>query len=338
MILAFSLLLILTLASCRCSPGGLGLRHCNAVKGVFIWIVFLAHFSGYHEPCSMYGDYIYTLTRNFIGQLHVSMFLFYSGFGVMESLRRKGLPYLYNMPKHRIMATLLNFDVAVVIFVALSFYVGFAPSINQILRSLVAWDSVGNSNWYIFCILLCYAITWCVGLFIMCMRKLQIVFMPIIIFLVLLGVMIGLSAFKESWWYNTILCYALGVGYSIWRETAEPYIARYWWLFTIMLSVVVVALWFAPKDGIGAIFNVRAISFCLLVVVLSNRFSINNAFLEWSGINLFALYIYQRIPMIMLQHHCPWLLAGLWTLVGLAICVAVSALIAKFYPRWRISL
>ena len=44
------------------------------------------------------------------------MFLFYSGYGVMESIRKKGEAYVVAMPRHRVAGTLINFDVAVLIF------------------------------------------------------------------------------------------------------------------------------------------------------------------------------------------------------------------------------
>ena len=43
-----------------------------------------------------------------MGQLVVVMFLFYSGYGIGESYKKKGVNYVQQMPVHRILTTLLN--------------------------------------------------------------------------------------------------------------------------------------------------------------------------------------------------------------------------------------
>ena len=81
---------------------------------------------------------------------------FYSGYGVMESLKVKGNNYLNDFAKKRLGTTLLNFDVAVCCFFLLNYMIGKTLTIEDVLLSLIGWSSVGNSNWYIFVILLCY--------------------------------------------------------------------------------------------------------------------------------------------------------------------------------------
>ena len=105
-------------------------------------------------------DSITTIITNYLGQLVVVMFLFYSGYGVASQIRHRGNSYVKQMPKCRVMKTLLNFDIAVCFFIVLDILLTRPFSISQILLSFVAWDSVGNSNWYIFIILLCYIFTY----------------------------------------------------------------------------------------------------------------------------------------------------------------------------------
>lgn len=131
-------------------PDYLGREQCDSVKGIFILWVFLSHFMGY---VAKVGGYVVPV---YIGQMMVTLFLFYSGYGVMESIKKKGDDYVRSMPKRRILTTLLNFDIAVLAFVALNLLLGNPMTLKQIALSLVCWDSVGNSNWYIFVILCCY--------------------------------------------------------------------------------------------------------------------------------------------------------------------------------------
>ena len=138
----------------------LGLDQANAIKGFFVLMVFLGHsvlslktsgfqFSGI---INVWGERICAE----FGQLVVVMFLFYSGYGVMESYREKGRDYLRSFPRKRVLTTLLNFDIAVLLFVAMDLMLGVKLDFKQIGLSLLAWDSVGNSNWYVFIILCSY--------------------------------------------------------------------------------------------------------------------------------------------------------------------------------------
>lgn len=44
-----------------------------------------------------------------------NVFLFYSGYGIMESIKNKGEKYISTVPKKRILNVLVNFDIAVLI-------------------------------------------------------------------------------------------------------------------------------------------------------------------------------------------------------------------------------
>lgn len=95
-----------------CSP-----RKSNALKGIFVVMVFISHFRGYVTLTD--ADLIASKVISFLGQQMVAPFLFYSGYGVVESIKRKGLPYVKKLPVHRALRTLLHFDVAVLLFLVM---------------------------------------------------------------------------------------------------------------------------------------------------------------------------------------------------------------------------
>lgn len=130
----------------------LGREQCDSIKGLFLLFVFFRHFMGYVIQA---GGHTYVFDE-YLGQMIVTLFLFYSGFGVMESIKKKGDEYVKSMPKRRILTTLVNFDIAVLAFIALDLMLGRPITIKQTLLSFVCWESVGNSNWYIFAIICCY--------------------------------------------------------------------------------------------------------------------------------------------------------------------------------------
>lgn len=136
----------------------------DAIKGIFIMVVFLNHISEYYNYVganlnTWYDKVLFLIPKGF-GQLMVVMFLFYSGYGVMESIKRKGMTYVDMMPKKRVLGTLINFDIAVCVFAITMVLLGKTLALESFLLSLTGWDSMGNSNWYIFAIVVCYALTY----------------------------------------------------------------------------------------------------------------------------------------------------------------------------------
>lgn len=136
----------------------------DAIKGIFIIVVFINHIGGYYTQCgtdlSAWYDKIFFLPAKALGQLMVVMFLFYSGYGVMEGIKNKGQTYIVSVPRKRVLGTLINFDIAVIIFAVTAFLLGIPLTLQHFYISLIGWDSVGNSNWYIFVIMICYALTF----------------------------------------------------------------------------------------------------------------------------------------------------------------------------------
>lgn len=60
----------------------------TVINGVFIWIVFIRHMRGY--GFEVYGlEYVIAKGVGALGQCCVATFLFYSGFGIMSSLKKK---------------------------------------------------------------------------------------------------------------------------------------------------------------------------------------------------------------------------------------------------------
>ena len=142
----------------------LSIEQCNAIKGISILLVFISHASQYVSASdyqySMIGDDLFLCIKSSIGQFCVVMFFFYSGYGTEWSIERKGKQYIKEMPKRRLLTTLINFDIAVVLFFIPNLLLGNRIPLTRFIMSLFAWDSVGNSEWYIFDILMLYIVTY----------------------------------------------------------------------------------------------------------------------------------------------------------------------------------
>ena len=111
----------------------------TVLNGFWILVVFFSHANQYISKGGYqyvaFGDCVYRFFFGVVGQLMVAMFLFNSGFGVMESIKAKGLVYVRSMPKRRLLATLLNFDVAVLMFIVMNIILGVSMAPSQVIES-----------------------------------------------------------------------------------------------------------------------------------------------------------------------------------------------------------
>lgn len=308
----------------------------NSIKGIFILLILLSHSIPYIRDCgySFNGiiDFCFDKFFRLLSQLVVVMFLFYSGYGVGESYKLKGTPYVKAMPRHRILGTLLNFDVAVIVFIVLDLLLGISLTANQCLLSLTGWSAVGNSNWYIFVILLCYLMTY----FVLRLPLKKPSQKVALLFGLCATCVLLLSLFKESYWYNTLLCYPMGFMYSTYKDKIESRIKASYWICAVMATLSFVLLYtFLRNHQIS--YNAVSMAFAIMVVILTLKVRINNRLLVWAGVHLFPIYIYMRLPMLFMEHQAPQFV-GTYPVLFIIISLAITLMIARCYKYWEIKL
>ena len=265
----------------------------NALKGIFVLFVFASHVRNYLALSGW--DLMAFWPVNYVGQLMVAPFLFWSGFGIMESVRRKGAAYVRGLPKNRCLRMLVHFDCALILFLLVRLIIQKKVTLTQFLLSLICWDTIGNSNWFVFAIIVLYLLTTFAFLTLRRNERAAAALMTMLTVVT----MAVLSFFKEEHWYNTMLCYCLGMWYSILRTRIEAVALKDDWRYMICLLAAGAAfccmrmLQYRIPFG----FSLYGIVFMMLLVLLSMKISPDNRFLQYLGDNVFEIYILQRIPM-----------------------------------------
>lgn len=269
----------------------------DAVRGIFILLILASHFSQYVPEYTAPIDVLYRKVYTMLEQLVVCMFLFYSGYGVMLSLREKGETYRKDFPRKRILRTLLVYDLSQLIFLLLQGQAAKTFSLKDYLLALFAWQSFGNDNWYIFVILGCYCITW---LAVMGSRREEqtMVFLSLGV-LAFMGLLI--CAGRQKLWYSTIICYPLGAAYYYARPRVEKFLEspkRYYPSLLILTAVFLAVRksWYAHL----ALYELTAALFAVLVVLVTMKLEIKNRLLRLAGRHLQELFLVHRAPMILL--------------------------------------
>ncbi len=321
----------------------LSIQQCNAIKGISILLVFISHACDYVTICGysydLIGDNLFLAINRGIGQFCVVMFLFYSGYGTELSILNKGDDYVKRIPRRRCLTTLLNFDVAVIVFLVIRLLLGKDVVLSQFFISLTAWDSIGNSNWYIFVIIACYFISFVAATITSNHRKSFVVMLALT--LTLIGVLYFFKT-KEMWWYDTILAYPAGAFVALNKDRFMKSVTKNYksaLLGTMVLLGAVVSLAIFVLNGRfhAMTYNLASVLFAFLVLMITMRIKVQNAVLIWLGTNLFPLYIYQRAPMMVMANSCPSFVAS-YPLGFCVVSLAITILIALAYRYVKISI
>lgn len=274
---------------------------CNAVKGIFILLILASHFANtYGKGYTNILDTSYLRIRMALGQCVVAHFLFYSGYGVMCSVAQKGADYIKNFPKKRILHTLLVYDCSQILFLIFQLWRGKSYGLKRFVLAFLAWDSFGNDNWYIFVILGLYTISW---LALKNGRPNRAAAMKVTIGI--LGFMLFLiCAGKERFWYNSMLCYALGTWYFVYQSKIEAFLKKdtnYFFVTALVILFYVVAHNFWNLNLVMYVLTV--LLFAIGIVFATMKFQIKNRFLIYCGNHLQGLFLLHRLPMMLLGSY-----------------------------------
>ena len=312
----------------------------STINGYFISLVFLSHLrSNIDKSAYASTDQGYLSVIGFLGQLVVATFLFYSGYGIMESITRKGQRYIYELPRKRILPYLLDVCLAIAVFLVTRTAIGKDPvSLETLLLSLIGWKSIGNSNWYIFAILCLWLFTYLS--FRIFPRKNQRWRATLLVFMftaVYYCLMVREGA--DHWWYDTVFCYPCGMTLSLAKDAihARRVAVPHSFPARAAGAALLLALFLFLHEHAyesWVIFNVCAVVFALFISLCSTFFKYLSKPFLWAGDNLFYLYIYQRIPMMVLA---PYLASNtfLFTTACLITLIPLVYLMKWLDARWK---
>lgn len=304
------------------------------IKGIFVVLILFSHAKGYFSSLFDVYDQPYLALQGHLNQMIVAMFMFYSGYGIYEQIKKREFSYIKSIPAKRFPSLLLNYDIAVLFFVILALCLHNKLTVKGVLLSLIAWEGIGNSSWYIFVTFCLYIITFISFCFIgkIKNKKLYIINIIILTALTILLIYILQLAGKERWWYNTAFLFVLGFWYSYFKEPIEKLVMRSDLSYITTAGIIATAYVFANLHRGDSLFMFYVFGslFCLLCVIITMKVKIESGILNWFGNHVFSVYILQRIPMIALSH------LGLATsnkYVFTIVSIAITCIMAEAYDR-----
>ena len=298
-------------------------------KGLCVLLILLSHYTGY--ICTDTADESYLMLRQWLGQSPVMLFFFCSGYGMMKQAIRRGRGYLTSLPG-RFSRIWLTCAVSVALMLVVQMARGRTYMPVTIAMAFACWANVGNSTWYIFVILVSYVL-FALSILPMCLK-------PGMMNRMLAAVLLtGLTAAFVAWmqhmeleeyWYDTVMLLPLGAWWALTDRHGERLIQRsgLTWVLTVLVMSAAAMTLFVHRDDSFWMHEGWLTTFCALIVLLSMKVTPVSRLLGFCGDHVLPIYLFQRIPMIILYE------SGLLDSVphlGLFVTLAACAVMAMVY-------
>ena len=277
-------------------------KNTTTINAIFSVLIFLSHSVSYVSLPDDALNTPYLSLRTFLGQLVVVTYLFFSGFGIMESIKKKGTAYVKAMPVNRLFKLWYHFAIVMVLYTIVRIgIIGVKYSLKDYLLAYTGYTSLGNSNWYMFVVFATYIIV--IASFLI-FKKSKVAAIGLVC---VLAFLFGLFEYKmnlDAWWYNTIICFVLGMVYSMVKPYTDKLLMKndiVW--FTAMTASVAAFAYFSRNRVDSFIHYELFVSFAvIMLVIFMMKVNIKNSVLDWFGEHIFSFFILQRIPMLLLRH------------------------------------
>ncbi len=284
----------------------------GSFKGIFAMLIFFSHIAPHTSVISSDAliDKLYWGLFQLMGQMVVVIFLFYSGYGIMESIKNKP-GYMKGFFKKRIVKIFIEYNIATLVYAVVRACMGQVFPWKHYLLSLIGLQTVANihanGNWFIFGILTLYLATMLLShlltyVFWLKEKKYQVTLTVYVVAMNILMIYLLMRSSRSDHWFNTLFAYSFGMIYSLCRESFEKAMRKTQWYLLTLIAV-------CGCMGVIVLFDLNNIVFysamgclfSLLLVLISMHIRIQNSVLIWLGKLSFSNYIIHRGVMLAFQ-------------------------------------
>ena len=279
-------------------------KNTATINAIFSVLIFISHATNYIGNDNLTGalDEPYVSLKVFLHQLVVVTYLFFSGFGIMESIKKKGTAYVKAMPVNRLFKLWYHFAIVLVMYTIVRIgIIGVKYSLKDYLLAYTGYTTIGNSNWYLFVTFALYII---VIVSFLVFRKNNILATALVCVLSLGFVLFEKKIGLPTQYYNTVVCFPLGMIFSLVKPYVDKLIMKndLIWYTAFTVSVAVFAYFSRNRWDRLLTYEMFVCSALIMLAIAMMKINIKSSVLDWFGEHIFSFFILQRIPMLLLRH------------------------------------
>ena len=268
------------------------LENTNSIKGIFVWLIVFCHKTKY----IIKKDYLFINICGNLGQQVVSMFFFYSGYGIFESFKKKGHAYIKTLPKKGFILFMKAQIVNLSILLIYKYFFNIKITIKKYLLSIIFKTSLEYRNWFPFTIILFYNYSFISFNSVGNKNFLGIIIITLICFLHIFYVY---NYYYPNALYSvdTVFTFVIGLYYSFFKKYIDKIIIKSDICYFFILSALIIfySKVFIYHNLINL--SARNSSFSILVVLISMKIKFNNEFLKFLNSHSYSIYLLHRIVL-----------------------------------------
>ena len=275
-------------------------KQTNALKGLCaIYVIF-------HHLCTyMAGVYPSFLFFEKAGFLMVGMFFFISGYGLMYGVLNK-TDYLKGFFTKRILSILVPYYIINIFYIISKYIVGVLDT-KYIVLSIF-----GYHLWYVMAILILYAGFWfCFKVF-GNQKGVAAITAYTLIYIIVMYILYKHFGKTELgfWWYNSVLCFPLGIWYCKYKETVNIFFKKHYLFSFITVTIIFAAAMYytaaeynesTPYLLLAEI--VCSVFFAIWVVIISMKMQFGNKPVNLCGKMSLELYLSHALFIFFLRSN-----------------------------------
>lgn len=196
-------------------------------------------------PITIFGE---------IGILFTSLFFFFSGYGLIISVRTKGT-YLKNFMWHRMPIILIPFLTANIISVVVRiFYLNIPMKTVDIVKCVLGLVLINGNGWYIVEIFFLYLAFYLIFRIVNNQNIALILLSIVSVILIVIGIHSGHDTltldnhwFKGEWWYNSTIVFVMGLWTARFKEGLLSFAKRHYNPLLTAVAILFVAMYFVEE-------------------------------------------------------------------------------------------
>ena len=275
------------------------LDNTNAIKGLFVWMIFFRHFSQYLKYYSIKNKKSILIDNSFKQNI-VSLFLFYSGYGIFESFKKKGNKYIKTLPIKSLIL-LIKFEIILFIFLCNNILLGIKTTLINYLQAFILRKSIGNSYWFSFTIITLYIHSF-FSFFLIKKEKFGFLGILLITFICFLHIHFVYKYYhpNEIISVDTIICFVLGFYYSFFKAYIDKIIMNSDIIYFGIISILILNYYKFYIFNSQNIYNILLKNgiFTLIGILITMKVRFKNNFLFLLNNHSYSIYLLQKVIMI----------------------------------------
>lgn len=266
------------------------INNTNSIKGIFVWLIIFRHKTSYGN----FQKFLFIKINNYLSSMIVSVFFFYSGFGIFESIKKKGINYTKFL-LFKAIIIFIKSEIMILLFLVTNLFIFHNKiTLKRFFLTIIFKSAIGNSNWFAFTIIMFYFYSYISFRFI----KQKITFGIVIISILCIFHIILVYNYyfpKIIFMVDNVLCFLVGFYYSLTKIYIDKLIMKndINYYITISISIFWYHRFFIKYSLIGN--SIRNFLFVLIIVLISVKVKFNNDFLIFLNSHSYSIYLLQKL-------------------------------------------